>query len=107
MKLASTVQQLSEEVLRLKTALSSANLANQSPPKDANCRNTSRKSYAAATMISIGESGHASASTAPNVQVHSRLQSDLSSVVSVLSKLDNNIQPQSIKDCYHLGKFFC
>ena len=137
-KLASTVQQLSEEILRLKTALSSTNLANQSPPKDANCRNTSRKSYAAATVISNGESGHASASTAPNVQVqtgttetppkkdperkfnivvyginecskgtprHSRLQSDLSSVVSVLSKLDNNIQPQSIKDCYRLGKF--
>ena len=89
-------------------------------------------------MISNGESGHASASTAPNVQVqtgtteippkkdperkfnivvyginecskgtprHRRLQSDLSSVVSVLSKLDNNIQPQSIKDCYRLGKF--
>ena len=134
-KLASTVQQLNDEVLRLKTALRSAN---QSPPKDATCSDMSRKSYATATVISNGESGHVSASTVPNVQVqtgitetppkinperkfnivvyginecskgtprHSRLQSDLSSAVSILSKLDNNIQPQSIKDCYRLGKF--
>ena len=65
-KLASTVQQLNDEVLRLKTALRSAN---QSPPKDATCSDMSRKSYATATVISNGESGHASASTAPNVQV--------------------------------------
>ena len=36
---------------------------------------------------------------------HTRLQSDLSSVVSVMAKIDNNIQPQSIKDCFRLGKF--
>ena len=68
-KLARTVQHLSDEVLRLKTALSSVTLANKSPPIDAKCGNTSRKSYAAATVISNGESRHASASTAPNVQV--------------------------------------
>ena len=36
---------------------------------------------------------------------HTRLQSDLSSVVSVMAKVDCNIQPQSIKDCFRLGKF--
>lgn len=36
---------------------------------------------------------------------HVRLESDLNSVVSVLSGLDSNIHSQSIKDIYRLGKF--
>lgn len=36
---------------------------------------------------------------------HVRLESDLSSVVSVLSGLNSNIHSQSIKDIYRLGKF--
>ena len=34
-----------------------------------------------------------------------RLESDLSSVVDVLSSVDTSIQPQSVKDCFRLGKF--
>ena len=34
-----------------------------------------------------------------------RFESDLASVVSVLSTIDSNIQYQSIKDCYRLSKF--
>ena len=34
-----------------------------------------------------------------------RFESDLTSVVSVLSSLDSSIQSQSIKDCFRLGKF--
>ena len=34
-----------------------------------------------------------------------RLESDLTSVASVLSTIDASIQPHSIKDCYRLGKF--
>ena len=36
---------------------------------------------------------------------HARLQSNLKHVVSVMSKVDNTISSESIKDCYHLGKF--
>ncbi len=36
---------------------------------------------------------------------HARLQSDLKHVVSVMSKVDNTISSESIKDCYCLGKF--
>ena len=36
---------------------------------------------------------------------HARLESDLNGAVTVLSKLDNHIQNQSIKDVYRLGKF--
>ena len=36
---------------------------------------------------------------------HARLQSDLKHVVSVMSKVDNTICLESIKDCYRLGKF--
>ena len=32
-------------------------------------------------------------------------ESDLTSVVNVLSSLDSSIQSQSIKDCFRLGKF--
>ena len=34
-----------------------------------------------------------------------RFESDLTSVVNVLSSLDSSIQSQSIKDCFRLGKF--
>ena len=34
-----------------------------------------------------------------------RLESDLSSVVNIFSALDSSIQPQSVRDCYGLGKF--
>lgn len=34
-----------------------------------------------------------------------RLESDLSSVVNIFSALDSSIQPQSVRDCYRLGKF--
>lgn len=34
-----------------------------------------------------------------------RFESDLSSAVDIFSALDSSIQPQSIKDCYRLGKF--
>ena len=34
-----------------------------------------------------------------------RFESDLSQAVSVLSTIDSTIQPQSIRDCYRLGKF--
>ena len=33
-----------------------------------------------------------------------RLESDLSSAVDIFSALDSSIQPQSIKDCFRLGK---
>ena len=33
------------------------------------------------------------------------LESDLSNVISVLPMVDSSIQPQSIKDCFGLGKF--
>lgn len=36
---------------------------------------------------------------------HARLESDLNSVVTVLSQADDKIQSQSIKDVYRLGKF--
>ena len=36
---------------------------------------------------------------------HDRIESDLQRVCSVLSKLNNNIQQQSIKDMHRLGKF--
>lgn len=39
------------------------------------------------------------------ISKHERLQSDLTSVVSVLSGLDKSIQSQSIKDIFRLGKF--
>ena len=35
----------------------------------------------------------------------SRSESDLSSVVDVLSSVDTSIQRQSVKDCFRLGKF--
>ena len=41
----------------------------------------------------------------PRTSKADRFESDLASVVSVLSTIDSNIQPQSIKDCYWLGKF--
>ena len=41
----------------------------------------------------------------PRTSKADRFESDLASVVSVLSTIDSNIQPQSIKDCYRLGKF--
>ena len=34
-----------------------------------------------------------------------RFESDLSSVVGILSFLDGSINSQSIKDCFRLGKF--
>lgn len=34
-----------------------------------------------------------------------RFESDLSSVIDIFSALDSSIQPQSIRDCYRLGKF--
>ena len=34
-----------------------------------------------------------------------RFESDLTSIVNILSSLDSSIQSQSIKDCYRLGKF--
>ena len=34
-----------------------------------------------------------------------RLESDLTSVVTIFSALDSSIQPQSIRDCFRLGKF--
>ena len=34
-----------------------------------------------------------------------RLESDITSVVSVFSTLDSTIQAHYIKECYHLGKF--
>ena len=34
-----------------------------------------------------------------------RLESDLSSIVDVLSSVDTSIQPQSVKDCFRWGKF--
>ena len=36
---------------------------------------------------------------------HARLESDLNGAVTVLSKLDNHVQNQSLKDVYRLGKF--
>ncbi len=41
----------------------------------------------------------------PGTSKSARLEADLAGVVSVLSTLDATIQPQSIEDCYHLGKF--
>ena len=41
----------------------------------------------------------------PGMSKLSRLQSDLASVVSVLSTIDSSIHIQSIKDCFRLGKF--
>jgi len=35
---------------------------------------------------------------------HAQSESDLKSVVSVLSKVDNSVKSQSIKDVYHLGR---
>jgi len=35
---------------------------------------------------------------------HARSESDLKSVISVLSKVDNSVKSQSIKDVYHLGR---
>ena len=35
-----------------------------------------------------------------------RFESDLSNRVGVLSSIDSSIQPQSIRDCFRLGKFF-
>ena len=40
-----------------------------------------------------------------NTPKHARTESDLKNVVSVLSKVDNSVEPQSIKDIYRLGKF--
>ena len=34
-----------------------------------------------------------------------RFESDLSNTVGVLSSIDSSIQPQSIRDCFRLGKF--
>ena len=34
-----------------------------------------------------------------------RLESDLASVVSILTTLESSFHSQSIKDCYRLGKF--
>ena len=36
---------------------------------------------------------------------HAWSESDLKSVVSVLSKIDNSVKSQSIKDVYRLGRF--
>ena len=41
----------------------------------------------------------------PGMSKLSRLESDLASVVSVLSTIDSSIHIQSIKDCFRLGKF--
>ena len=36
----------------------------------------------------------------------SRLESDLTNISNIFSELDSSIQPQSIRDCYRLGKYF-
>ena len=36
---------------------------------------------------------------------HAWSESDLKSVVSVLSMVDNSVKSQSLKDVYHLGRF--
>ena len=35
-----------------------------------------------------------------------RLKSDINTIISILSALDNDIVHQSVKDCYWLGKFY-
>ena len=122
-----TVELLKQEIAELKKTLSQVQSESNVPPQD--CGTHSQPSYA-----SITGSGESVTDTRPKPQVvttkeryhldkkfniiiygikecqkgtskRERLESDLNSVVSVLTGVDNTIQSQSIKDIYRLGKF--
>lgn len=129
--LESSIQALKAEILELKKCSSAVV---PSPPSEDTSNlpqhfsAPSQQNYASVTVSNMGESAvHLTPDTHRTTEFHhdkkfnvvlygveecpprtskaDRFESDLASVVSVLSTIDSNIQPQSIKDCYWLGKF--
>ena len=129
--LESSIQALKAEILELKKCSSavSSPLSEDPSSQPQHFSAPSQQNHASVTVSNMGESAvrHISDSHHRNTVFHpdkkfnvvlygveecpprtpkaDRFESDLSSVVSVLSTIDSNIQPQSIKDCYRLGKF--
>ena len=125
-----TVELLKQEISELKSSLTQVQSASTNEPKV--CGTYSQPSYASATASGESTSATTAVYQKPEVVTtkeryhldkkfnvviygikecqkgtskHERFQSDLISVVSVLTGLDNSIQSHSVKDIYRLGKF--
>ena len=119
-RLLSEIEKLRAEISTLKTG---AAVLPPSVPSYAEAAKTQRNPAATAAITASGEShtkpmsGQYYQDSKFNAVLYgvqecplgmsksARFESDLTATVNVLSPLDSSIQPQSIKDCFRLGKF--